>query len=145
MPATKARVGYGTLFQRGDGGDPTETFSTIAEVIDINGPELRQTFDDATNMESPDGYEEAIPSVRQAGDVTFQMCFLPDDSSQASLVADLNGGIRRNFRIVLPGGTKRFAFAGYVQSVGATHPVKTKMVRDVSIKLTGKPVLEANS
>lgn len=144
MAATKARVGYGTLFQRGDGANP-EVFTTIAEVGDIAGPEVRQLFDDATHMESPDGYEEPIPGVRQAGDVTFPLHFLPDEPTHQLLMTDLNGGVKRNFRIIVAGGTKRWAFAGYVESIGAAHPVKTKMMRDVSIKLTGKPVLEGNS
>lgn len=144
MAATSARSGFGTLFQIGDGAGP-EVFTTIAEVRDISGPAIRQMVEDATHMESPDGYAEKVPTIREAGDVTFQMHLVAGNATQDLLRADLNAGTKRNFRIVVGGATKRWAFTGYVTEVGSSHPVKGVMVNDVTISLTGKPVLENNS
>ena len=144
MAVTKARSGFGTLFQRGDGATP-EVFTTIAEVMDVEGPEKKVNFDDATHMESPDQYAEFIPTMKESGSVTFNVSFLPDDGTHASLNTDLEAMTKRNFRIVLPSATKRWEFTGFVEILGASHPVKGKMVRAVSIKVTGKPNLVANT
>lgn len=146
MAVTKARGGFGTIIQRGGGETPTEIFTPISEVLDIDGPEQKLMTEDATNMESPNGWVEKISlGVKEAGNVTFQMHFLPDDTTHALLRSDLNLGTKRNFRIVVAGATKRWEFAGFVETIGASHPVKGKMVRPVSIVITGEPVLVANT
>lgn len=144
MAANRARGGFGTLIQRGDGGG-TEIFTTIAEALDIDGPEQKQLTEDATHMESPNGWAEKISlGVKEAGNVTFQMHFVPDDTTHALLRTDLNAGTKRNFRIVVAGATKRWEFAAFVESIGASHPVKGKMVRPVSLVVTGEPLLVSN-
>lgn len=141
--ATQAKGGFGTRFQRDPG---TGTFADIAEIMDVTGPEISQEIVDATHMGSADGYAEQIAvGIRAAGDVTFSMNFLLGDSSQADLEADINASALRPFRIILPGGTQRWAFSGYVRSIGASYPMRDKMVRDVVIAITGKPVREAHS
>ncbi|MFN7019880.1 MAG: phage tail tube protein [Phycisphaerales bacterium] len=145
MPATGARGGYGTLLQRGDGATPTEVFTTIAEVMDVDGPERKVNFDDATNMESPDQHVEVVPTIKETGPVTFQVNLLADNSTHALLTSDLDAMRKGNWRLILAGGTKRFEFAAYVESIGASMPVKGKMVRPVTLRLTGKASLVANS
>lgn len=142
MPATQAKGGYGAKVWRDDG---TGTFAVVAEVLDITGPEASQLIEDATNMDSPNGWGEKIAiGLREAGDVTFQMHLLQDDASQNALWSDLGSSQKRNFRIVLPSGTKRVAFAGFVSKIGQSFPVKGKMVRDVALSVTGQVVIEAH-
>ncbi len=140
MPATQAKGAFGTKLYRDDG---TGTFTAVAEVLDINGPELSQIIEDATNMDSPNGWGEKIGvGLREAGDVTFQMNLLQDDATQNALITDLGSSTKRNFRIVLAGGTKRWSFSGFVATIGQTYPVKGKMVSDVTITVTGQAVKE---
>lgn len=140
--ATQARGGFGTKLYRDDGSG---TFAAVAEVMDINGPEVSHVIEDATNMDSPNGWAEKIAvGVKEAGDVSFQMNLLQDDSTQNALLADVGSGTKRNFRIVLAGGTKRWAFAGFVAKIGQSYPMRGKMVNDVTITITGQPVKEAH-
>lgn len=142
MPATQAKGAFGTKLYRDDG---TGTFVAVAEVMDINGPAVSQIIEDATNMDSPNGWGEKIAvGLREAGDITFQMNLLQDDTSQNALLTDLGASTKRNFRLVLAGGTKRWAFAGFVASIGQSYPVKGKMVNDVTITVTGQTVKEAH-
>ncbi len=142
MPATQAKGGFGAKLFRDDG---TGTFVAVAEVLDINGPELTQIIEDATNMDSPNGWGEKIAvGVREAGDVTFQMHMLQDDTTQNSLYADLGASTKRNFRLVYPSGTKRLSFSGFVQRIGHAYPVKGKIVNDVTVSITGQVVKENN-
>ncbi len=142
MAATQAKGGFGTKLYRDDG---TGTFVAIAEVLDVNGPELTQVIEDATHMESPSGWGEKIAvGLREAGDITFQVHMLQDDVTQGTLYSDLNSSAKQNFRLVYPSGTKRLAFSGFVQRIGHSYPVKGKMVNDVTISITGPVVKEAN-
>ncbi len=142
MPATLAKGGFGTKIYRDDG---TGTFTAIAEVMDIQGPELTQIIEDATNQDSPNGWEEKIAvGVKAAGDVTFSLNLLQDDTTQNALRNDLETSTKRNFRIVIAGGTKRISFSGFVSKVGQSYPVKGKQVSDVAISITGQPVKEAH-
>ncbi len=145
MAATLARSGFGTLLQRGDGATPTEGFTTIPEVGDINGPAKSLLMVDATHMESPNGYEEKIPAIKQGGDVTFPVQFIPGNATQAGLEADLEAQTKRNFRLILAGNTHRWSFSAYVQNIGPSYPMKDKMVQDVTLSITGKPVYEVVS
>jgi hypothetical protein len=145
MAATRAKTGFGTRIYRGDGASPTETFVAIAEIGDVSGPELRLQTEDATHMESPNGYVEKIPTIREAGDVTFDMHLIEGEITQSPLFDDLNESALRNFRLVFPSGGTRIAFKAYVTSIGPSFPVKGKMVRSVTLSITGKPVEEPNS
>ena len=142
MTATQAKGGFGAKLYRDDG---TGTFVAVAEVLDINGPELSQIIEDATTMDSPNGWGEKIAvGVREAGDVTFQMHMIQDDTTQNSLYSDLGSSTKRNFRLVFPSGTKRLAFSGFVQRIGQSYPVKGKLVNDCTVSITGQVVKEAN-
>lgn len=144
--ATAAKAAFSTRLQAGDGATPTETFTTIAEVRDIDGPALRQLFEEATNMDSPNGWAEHVPTTREAGDVTFQASLLQDNATHARLRSDLNAATLRNYRVLFPPGyTKRISFSAYVQEIGQSFPVKGIQMTPISLKITGQPVLEAHS
>lgn len=142
MPATQARGGFGTKLFRDDG---TGTFVAIAEIGDITGPGVSHIVEDATHMESPNGHTEKIGvGLCETGDLTFTMHLLIDDATQNALYTDVYSGTKRNFRLVHPAGTKRWSFAGIVQNIGQSYPLKGKLVNDVTITISGKAVKEAH-
>jgi hypothetical protein len=140
--ATAAVSGFGTLMQRGDGGSP-EVFSTIAEVRSIGALNLTIEMIDATNHSSTGGYRELLPSFKDAGEITFDMNFLPSDPSQspaAGLILDYNNKTKRNYRIQFPNiaATKVIA-AGYITGFNITAPIDDRLAAAVTIKITGEP------
>lgn len=143
--ATQAKAGFGTRLHRGNGATPTETFTPIAECLDVTGPELQGMTEDVTSSDSPGAFVERIPTVRDGGQVTLALNFLESDSSQALLRGDLVNGAVRNFRIVLPGAQKRWSFVGIVTALGHEYPLKGKQAVDVTIEITGQPVFENHS
>lgn len=141
----QARGGFKTKLFRDAAGDGSN-WQQIAEINDVNGPEISQVIEDATHMDSPDGYAEKIAvGLREAGDVTLQLHLLQDDASQSAIRADLNASTLRNYRIVLPSGTKRISFSAFVASLNHTFPIRGKMMYDLTLSITGKPVFEAHS
>jgi hypothetical protein len=141
--------GPGFLLQVGDGGSPTEVFTTIAEVKDIRGPEVKRDVIDVTNQSSPNGFEEVIPSIRRTGNVTFDVNFNPTDPTldqTTGLLADINSTspTPRNFRLLLNDeDDTMWSFAGYVVGFDQTAPVTGVLSASVTIKVSGPPVLEA--
>jgi hypothetical protein len=139
--------GPGFLLQVGDGATPTEAFTTVAEVKDIRGPEIKVDVIDVTNQSSPNGYEEVIPSLRRSGNLTFDCNFNPTDATldQATgLLAHLNARSLVNFRLLLnDDDDTMWSFAGYVVGFDQTAPVTGVLNASITIKVSGPPVLEA--
>lgn len=142
MPATQAKGGFGTKLYRDNGAG---TFAELSEIMDVSGPEVSQETVDATHMASPNGFTEKIAvGLRDAGDVTFAMNLIQDDASHGLLEGDLLASTLSNYRLVYPSGTKRISFSAFVKSIGPSFPMRDKMVRNVVLTVTGKPVRETH-
>lgn len=134
--ATSAVGSHGTYLQIGDGATPTEVFATIAEVKDISGPEMTLNMEDATSHSSG-GWREEIPTLLEAGDVTFDVNFV-NDATQADLKDAQTARTRLNFRIVFPLDTPLTnAFSGYVTGFGYSAPVEGILTASVTIRVSG--------
>lgn len=141
MPTTIAKGGFGTKLYMNVGG----SWTAVSEVGDYNGPKVTLVMEDATNHDSPNGWAEKIPvGVKEPGDLTFQCHLIEGDGSQNQLQADIRSGVKRDFRLVYPSGTRRLSFSGYVQDVDESRPVKGKMTHSVVISPTGEIVREAH-
>lgn len=104
MSASSAFSGYFTVLQLSDGGG-TPTFTTIAEIFAIGGPQLGRVMVEATNMESDDRYREFIGGLCEATQFTAELNFVPTNSTQADLLTNLaaiDSTAKRTYRIVLP-------------------------------------------
>lgn len=141
---SNATAGPGFLIQKGDGGGP-EAFTTIAEVLDIKGPNLKTDTVDVTNQSSPNSVEEVIATIKRTGEVTFDMNFLPSDATQnasTGVLADWQTRVLRNWRLLNndSGGTK-WSFAAYVTGYATAYPVAGVSKASVTLKLSGVPVM----
>lgn len=134
MAATLARSGFGALFQR-EVSPGSGTFITIAEVTNIEGVEETLNMVDATHMESPNSVMEKIPTLIEPGPVQLTLNFVPANTTQTTLRADLRAKLERNYRILIPAaaGTPRFTFPAFVTNVGNPIPHDNKMVMGVSL------------
>lgn len=134
---TDAAIGYGTLLKVGDGGSPTEVFTTLdAEVTSITPFGYTREAIDATHMQSPDSFKEYIAGLMDAGEVSVEMSFIP--SASDPLVAALVYGAR-NYQILFP-TIATFTFRAICTSYSPTAPVDGKMTASAAFKISGKPV-----
>jgi hypothetical protein len=133
----------GTLLQMDDGGGIT--FTTIAQVMDIDGPTISVDTEETTNQSSPGGYEEVIPTIKRSGEVTFDVLFDPSDATHdatTGMIFVLNGRLKRSFREVFPTTpSKRWNFTGYITNIGTAAPVAGLLRAPITIKVTGQPTL----
>jgi len=139
MPTTKAKAAKGTLVQRGDGGSPSETFTTIGEVNTFSGPQRTATVIDATSFDST--WEESILGVPVGGEVTLECNLVGSNGQQQGLETDYVNGTLRNFKIVLNdhATTKTtFSFSALVTalSVQGQGP-NAKYVLNCTLKISG--------
>lgn len=118
--------------------DP-ETFTTVAEVKDIDGPELSLDTEDVTPHDAVGGWEEIIPTILRSGEVTFDLNYVPGLATHEEVRTLAKNRTLRNYRLLLP-TTPQYAwpFAAYVTRAGNAFPVGGAMNQAVTLKITGE-------
>lgn len=144
------RAARGTLIQRGSTFGSTDgpgSFTSVAEVRDVNGLAMSADSVDLTHQDSTGGWEESAPGILRSGEVTFDVNLLPGSATQGStagLQYDLINRKHRYFRIVYPGSTSSpDRFHGHVTGFAKTAPLEDAQRASVTIKPTGSPTLES--
>jgi len=135
------RWAFGTLLQMGDGAGP-EVFTTIAEVKDIDGPDISMDTEDITPHDAVGGWEEFVPTILRSGEVTFDLNFVPSNAQHGDaaggLINLLKNRTKRNFKLVLPTSpTYTWSFAAYVTGFSNSMPVAGVLGASVTLKVTG--------
>lgn len=157
--AAKAYAAIGTQLWIGDGGSP-ETFFRVARIGDVAGPKSKVDSIDVTTHESAlqvAPYKEYIPSLMDGQEVTFPLVWDPGDithSEAATVVGTNAGGLKylmeqraiRNMRLAFPTSpATRERFVGFVVGYEPDMKVTSHMAANITIKVTGAPVLEAGT
>lgn len=94
---TQATPGKGCFFYRGNGASP-EVFTKLAEVTSINPSGATLDTIDVTNMDSG-GYKEFIQGLKDGGDVSVGMNFLPGAATHLRMMQDFKDPAVRNYRV----------------------------------------------
>jgi hypothetical protein len=118
MPS-KAKAAKGTQLKRGDGATPTESFTTVGEVLNFSGPEGSAPAIDVTSFDST--ATEVIAGLPDNGEVSFDTNFVGGNAQQQGLEADRIAGTLRNFRLQLNDNASSpttYAFSAIVTKVG---------------------------
>ncbi|MCL5995493.1 MAG: phage tail tube protein [Chloroflexi bacterium] len=136
---------FGTLLKIGDGGTPTETFTTVAEVTDIGGPELSLETIDFTHHSSPGGWRQFLPGLKDGGEISFSINFIPTNATQGhatGVLGDLDDRTQRNFQLVFPdAGSTTWTFPALVTKFAPKAPIDDKLSADITLKVAGQPTL----
>src|SRR5579871_2465717 len=105
--STAATAAAGTLLKIDDGAG---NYTTIAEVMKIEGLDLKQDTKEATSHSSPGFFKERIGTLLDGGSIKAEVNFLPQNATQSysgGVLRDMVNRTRRNFKIVFtdPGAT----------------------------------------
>lgn len=142
---TEAIFAHGTLLQRGDGGTPTENFTTVAEVTNISGPGLSRDAVDVTSHDSPNKYREFIAGLKDAGEITFDINFIPTNATHSvasGVLKDFQDGTRRNYKLVFPdAGNTEWICPCIVTGFEPSEPIDDRLTASVTLKVAGSPTL----
>lgn len=139
--STKAISGIGTKFYQ---WVTAGYWLLVSEINSIDGPSMSRETIDVTSLDSTGGYREFIPSLKTGGTVNLGMNF-------TRLTYDLfKGGFdsndARTYCIVLPDASHTmFEFTGLVMELPLGITVDDKITADVTIQITGAPVLRVET
>lgn len=146
MAATKALIGFGIHLSRGDGASP-EVFTPIAELIDLSTPSMVKDQVEATHTDSPDGFREFIPGLKDGGEFSATCNFLPSDATQGNATGGalndfINETATRNWRITFPGSpTVTWTFKATITGYEVTAPMDDRMTVQLTFKVAGAPTI----
>lgn len=137
---TNAKIGHGATFEMNTGSG----FSTIGEVTNITPPALSKDAIDATHTESPQKYREFISGLRDAGEVSIELNFVPGSASdiliRQAYELDTAVACRITLPAVLSSPTEMLTFDAIVTGYEPEAPVEDKMTATLTLKVSGRPV-----
>ena len=137
--ATSAILGYGMKFETGTSG-ASPTYTVVADVTGITPPNPSADTVEATNMTSTSGFREYIGGLKDGGECTLEMNFIPSSSGHTGLLTALADGTEGNYRITYSDtALTAWAFKAYVTAFEVDAPIDGKITATVTFKLNGKP------
>lgn len=133
---TGAVSSHDAELQAGDGGSP-EAFTRICEILNFNGPNEQAANIDVTSLCST--AREYIGGLKDGGEVSFDLNFVPGDPMQYQLRSDLGNGTTRNYKIVIQGGSPStiISFAAIVTGFNLSGSVDQQVQAATTLKITG--------
>lgn len=140
--ASNALAGIGTSFSRWSSG--SSSWQLIAEITEIGGPNKAKEMIEVTHLKSPDKYKEFVGGLKEAGTCSLSMNFTKE--TYDIMDADFESDVKQNYQIVIPDATlTTIEFEGNVSELGLSIPVGDKISSDVTIQISGKPVVSEGS
>jgi hypothetical protein len=136
---TKAKIGHGATFKRGDGADP-EVFTEIGEVVDVKIPKHSADALDGTHSTSAGKYREFIKGLRQLEEFSLEINLDSTSAEAVTIFGDFSADGARNYQVADVDGST-FTFAALVIGVDAGLPTADKQVVTVDFRPTGIPTM----
>lgn len=115
---------------------------SVAGLTAINGIELTTATANVSNHLSADGFEEFLPGMHTAGDVSIEGFFdYADTTGQQAMITDHNAGTSRTAIITFPTATgTTWTFTGYITNIKVGDAgLDGAIPFSATIKPTGKP------
>lgn len=131
---------FGTKLQYHDGS----IFVDVAEVHNISGPSVSRDSIETTHHGSTGGFREYTPGLRDGGEVSIDINWLPVNGSHEAIYTQLTSGQSSNsqYRISFPTTpATTFTFSGHVTGFEASAPIDDRLTASVTIKVSGAPTL----
>lgn len=141
MAATEAKIGFGTLLQRGNGAVP-EIFTNVAEINDVSPPEFTVGSHQVTHHESPGAHHEKIPGLIDTGGIPIKGNLILNNQTQDELtgiLADLRARRIVNWRIVYPEAVKTMTCAGFLTKFKTVTPLDGPMQFEAELTVRSAP------
>jgi len=140
---------FGTKLAVGNNETPSEEFTEMAQVRDIDGPGMNMSTIEATHHQSASNMKEYVAGLVDGGEVTFEVVWDPADATHddtTGFIYLLKNRLKRNWKLVTPVaasvGYWALAFAAFVTQFKTKEPVEGMLAADVTLKVTGAVTLE---
>jgi len=131
----------GIIIKRGD-GQSSEAFTTIAEVVDINGPNMTKDTVELTPLNATRRYRRFASHFRDGGEVTIEANWTRNGF--VDMKEDFDRDVTWNYQIVFPDtGATTLDWAGIVTALGSAAPRDDRIGMPVTFKVDGEPTLSS--
>lgn len=120
------------------GAEGAEAFTAIAEIDGVTFSGRTQDLAETTHVLSPGGFKEYVATLRDSGDVSFNMNYLPSNASQQIFESDFIAGAFRNYRVVwTDAAASTDAFVAILTQFNPSGMVGDKLTASATLKITG--------
>lgn len=121
-------------------GEWPEGWVRITNAFNIERPSLEKEEIEVTDHDSPDGYREYIPGLKEGGNFSAELNWRPKHDKL--VMEDYESDRVWDYRIVFPTSQKHaWTFPAFVTSYESELDVEEKMEAQVEWKVAGKPDL----
>lgn len=135
---TAAVAGVGTLIALRSGSSSPYTWSNVAEVLSIGGPEIAAEEIDVSSLDSTGGYKEYITGMKDGGSVNLEMNWIGSNAQQELLRDRVDGGSSDIYRITWPDSPATVAtFTGVVTKFSMNTEPNSAITASVTIRISG--------
>lgn len=136
MAITSPALGAGTVIKLGNSASPV-VYSTVAFVIDIDGPDESAGDVEITNLSS--ARKEYIADLLDSGQISMNIHYTEDATlgSTSGLRYIFINRLTRSFDLIPNGGAKKFRFNAYVTNFKFSASAGESMKAAVTLKITG--------
>lgn len=136
---TQAQIGYGTQFYMQDANSPT-AYTLLGEVTNVTPPALARDAIDASHEQSPNAWREFIGGMKDGGEVSLELNFVPGSASTARLIAAFEQQAAISCKIVFPDSpATTWTFDTIITEFAPEAPLDDKMAASVTLKVSGQP------
>lgn len=140
-----AKIGHGSLLKIANDASP-QVMTTVGEINSITMPGISRDAVDVTHMESVEQWREFIAGLKDGGEVSAEINFIPGSTGTNLLLEQLNksgADAVSVCEIALPTTPAyEWSFNAILTGFESEAPVDDKQVATVTFKVTGKPVLQ---
>lgn len=139
------RFAKGTKLYMGDDDSP-ENFVLVAHVKSITGPGYNVTIIDTTTHDTVGNFREKAAVLIDAGQLTFNLNFNPDETTHDPTTANSMLGVLQNLqerywelRLATGSnpGAEKMSFRGYVTSHSMNFPVDNVQEASITVEIDG--------
>lgn len=114
----------------------------IGYARDIPMPNMTRDKVNLTNQESPDEAEEFVMGQFHAGEISFDIIFVPTNAGQINAIADFMSGTIREMITTGPvSAAYTFTCQAGVSGFSGQQPYQGEVISTFTLALSGKPVL----
>jgi predicted secreted protein len=142
MAESQGLIGLGIHLARGDGASP-EVFTNVAELVDLSPPSMTKEQVEATHTDSPDGFREYIGGLKDGGEFSATMNYVPGNATQGNasggLLNDfLTQSTPRNWRVTFPGSpAMMWTFKAVVTGYEVAPPIDDRVTLTATFRVAG--------
>src|SRR6185503_20498809 len=134
MSATNATTSQGSKLEV----SVSSSFHEIIQIVGWTGPSIVTDMADITNLGSPTAFKEWLPILKDGGNVSFDMFYIPADTYHAYLrTANINGTLEAFKMTFVTSPAATISFSTYVTKFENKVQKGSPLMIGVELKVTG--------